>query len=64
MTVYLAFIAGLALGFVGHCAWSCLQAEPELGQVPDTSEPLDIWPRDARLALLRNDPDEHEELIR
>jgi hypothetical protein len=60
--VYLAFVAGLALGFIGHCAWCVLQVQPEPGRVPDAGAPTEIWPRDARLALLRNDSDEHEEL--
>jgi hypothetical protein len=63
MTVYLAFVAGLALGFIGHCAWSCLQADP--GAVPPATNdvPGEIWPQDARLAVLHRPNDEHEELM-
>lgn len=59
--VYLAFVVGLALGVIGHCAWCCLQAAPGAGK-PAAEDALEIWPTDARLALLRNDHDEHEEL--
>lgn len=62
MIVYLAFIAGLAVGFLCHCAWRALQTDPGSASAQNMAALTEIWPRDARLALLRNDHDEHEEL--
>lgn len=64
MSLYLAFIAGLAVGFVGHCVWCCLQAEPDQPPQRLIHSPVEIWPPDARLALMRGERDEHEELTR
>lgn len=63
MMFYLAFVVGLALGVIGHSAWCCLQDEP--GAIPPTTPavPGEIWPPDARLAVLTHIHDEHEELM-
>jgi hypothetical protein len=61
MSAYLSFIAGLAVGFVGHGIWCCLQGDPGADAPAHHEAPTELWPQAARLAVRRVDPDEHEE---